>query len=288
LVGYIFISPWIIGFLAFGLFPFVASFAISFCRWDIVTAKEFVGLGNYRDIFVHDRLFWKSLATTAYYSVLHVPLSIVGGIAIALLLNRPYRFIRVFRTVYYLPAVTSGVAVALLWSWLFHADFGLINTVLRKCGLVGPAWLESQEWAIPALVIMSLWGVGGSMVIYLAGLQAIPKQLYEVADIDGASWFRKQVSITLPMLSPTIFFTLILGVIGSFQVFTQAYVMTRGGPANATLFYVLNLYFDAFEYFRMGYACALAWILFVIVLVLTLVQFKLAKRWVYYEGDLKA
>jgi multiple sugar transport system permease protein len=194
---------------------------------------------------------------------------------------------RVFRTIYYLPAVTSGVAVALLWAWLFNADFGLINSFLRKFGIIGPAWLESQEWAIPALVIMGLWGVGGSMVIYLAGLQSIPKHLYEVADIDGASGFRKLIHVTLPMLSPTIFFTLIGGIIASFQVFVPAYVMTRGGPGNATLFYVLNLYFNAFEYFRMGHACALAWILFVIILVLTLIQFKLAKRWVYYAGELR-
>jgi len=291
IAGYLFISPWIIGFLAFGLFPFVATFVISFCRWDIISDTKFVGFENYAKLLVRggieSRLFRKSLVNTIYYSALAVPLGIVGGMAIALLLNKPNRVMRLFRTIYYLPAVTSGVAVALLWAWLFHADFGLINSSLRKIGITGPAWLESQEWAIPALVIMSLWGVGGSMVIYLAGLQAIPKHLYEVADIDGASWFRKFVHVTLPMLSPTIFFTLILGIIGSFQVFVPAYVMTRGGPGNATLFYVLNLYFNAFEYFRMGYACALAWFLFLVILVLTLIQFKLAKRWVYYAGELK-
>lgn len=291
IAGYLFISPWIIGFLAFGLFPFVASFLLSFCRWDIISPTEFVGFENYVKILVRggieSRLFRRSLVNTIYYSLLAVPLGIVGGITIALLLNKTGRVMRLFRTIYYLPAVTSGVAVALLWAWLLHSDFGLINSFLRKLGITGPAWLESQEWAIPALVIMSLWGVGGSMVIYLAGLQSIPKHLYEVADIDGASRFCKLVHVTLPMLSPTIFFTLILGIIGSFQVFVPAYVMTRGGPGNATLFYVLNLYFNAFEYFRMGYACALAWILFLIILVLTLIQIKFAKRWVYYAGELK-
>jgi len=291
LAGYLFISPWIIGFLLFGLFPFLSSFLLSFCRWDIITPTQFVGLDNYARILVREgidsRLFRKSLTNTVYYSSLAVPLGMIGGISIALLLNKPQRIMRVFRTIYYLPAVTSGVAVALLWAWLFNADFGLINSFLRKFGIIGPAWLESQEWAIPALVIMGLWGVGGSMVIYLAGLQSIPKHLYEVADIDGASGFRKLIHVTLPMLSPTIFFTLIGGIIASFQVFVPAYVMTRGGPGNATLFYVLNLYFNAFEYFRMGHACALAWILFVIILVLTLIQFKLAKRWVYYAGELR-
>jgi multiple sugar transport system permease protein len=286
IAGYIAISPWILGFIIFTGGPIIASFIFSFCEYPIVQSPKYIGLENYREIF-GDELFWKSLKVTSYYALGAVPLHLIIGLLLSVLMNQKVKGINLFRTMYYTPAVVSGVAVAILWRWIFNPDFGVLNYLLRLIGIKGPAWLGDTNWVIPAFIVMSLWAVGGSMIIYLAGLQGIPTQLYEAAKIDGASVLQQFFSITIPMMSPVILFNLVMGIIGSFQIFTQAYVMTGGGPMNASLFYVLYLYRNAFLYFKMGYGSALAWILFIIVLVFTLLIFKSSPMWVYYEGELK-
>lgn len=281
---YLFISPWLIGFIIFTVGPILASLLFSFCLYDLITPPRFYGLGNYT-MLVGDKLFWNALRVTTMYSVGSVALGIVSAMAAALLLNRNIRGVALFRTVFYLPAVISGVSVALLWTWLFNPDFGILNYFLwRVLHIRGPAWIYSEQWVIPSLILMSLWGIGGGIVIYLARLQGIPTELYEAAEIDGAGGVRKLMSITLPLMTPVVFFQLIMGIIGSFQVFTQAYIMTRGGPGYSSLFYVYYLYRYAFEYYRMGYASALAWVLFIILLLLTLTVFRSSSRWVYYEA----
>jgi len=285
--GYIFLSPWILGMIFFTGGPIIASLILAFCRWDLITPPEFVGLDNFIKI-MSDPKFWKSLYNTFYYTIFAVPLGIIGSIIVALLMNQKWRSVRLLRTIYYLPSVTAGVASAIIWMWLFNPDFGLINYFLGKLGIKGPLWLASEEWSKPALIIMSLWGVGGNMIIYLAGLQGVPSQLYEAAEIDGANLFQKFTNVTLPMLTPVIFFNLIMSIVWSFQIFTQVYVMTQGqgGPADSTLVLVLYIYQKAFKFHQMGYASALSWILFIIILIATLIQFKFSK-WVYYEGELK-
>jgi len=281
--GYIYALPWFIGFTVFTAGPIIASFLLSFTSWDLIKFPKWIGFGNYKTL-IEDPLFWQGLKVTSIYALFSVPLGILGGLAIAVLMNQKIKGLSVFRTIYYLPAVVSGVAVSLLWSWIFNPDFGVLNYLLSLIGIKGPGWIYDEKWALPSLIIMSLWGVGGGMVIYLASLQGVPTELYEAAIIDGASSWKRFWAITVPMISPVIFFQLIMGIIGSFQVFTQAYIMTSGGPNNATLFYVLYLYRNAFQWFKMGYASALAWVLFIVILILTIVQFKLANRWVYYEG----
>ncbi len=282
--GYLFVAPLLVGLIVFTAGPMLASLAISFCKYDIFSAPEFIGLGNYRELF-RDPLFWQSLKVTAIYSFVSVPLGLTLGLAVAILMNQKIRGIAIFRTIYYLPAVVSGVAVALLWIWIFDPSYGLGNVVLRAFGLPPIAWLSDTRTALLSLILMSLWGVGGGMVIYLAGLQSVPQHLYEAASLDGANVMQKFRHVTIPMLTPVIFYNLIMGIIGSFQVFTQAFVMTNGGPVNSTLFYVLYLFRQAFNYFHMGYASAMAWVLFVIILVLTMLVFKSSAMWVYYEGE---
>lgn len=282
--GVLFAGPWIVGFLAFTAGPFIASLVLSFTNYKVGVGSEWIGIRNYQEMFTGDPLFWRVLYNTGYYVFFAVPLGVVGSLMIALLMNRKVRGIPVFRTMVYVPSIVSGVAVAYLWMWLLDPNIGLVNFVLREVGLPAPLWTQSETWAKPALVLVSLYGIGGStMVVFLAGLQNISETLYEAADLDGAGSLRKFWGITLPMLSPIILFNFIVGLIGSFQIFTQAYLMTRGGPANATMFYVLYLYNVAFWYGRMGYGSALAWILFMIILVFTLLQLKLSNRWVYYE-----
>ena len=237
-----------------------------------------------REMFTGDNLFWKSLYNTGYYVFFAVPLGVIGSLLIALLMNQKARGVPVFRTMVYVPSIVSGVAVAYLWMWLLDPNIGLINYLLRSAHLPAPLWIQSESWAKPALIFVSLYGIGGStMVVFLAGLQNISETLYEAADLNGAGKWGKFWNITLPMISPIVLFNFVVGMIGSFQVFTQAYVMTRGGTANATMFYVLYLYNVAFWYGRMGYGSALAWMLFVIILVFTLIQLKISNRWVYYE-----
>lgn len=307
LSGYLFISPWLIGFIIFTAFPIITSLVISFCDWTLLSGFKhikFVGLNNYVKLIgfrqeagrlvPRDPLFWQSLKVTFIYTVFAVPLTLVSAIGLAMLMNQKISGITIYRTIFYLPAVVSGVATAVLWRWVFNPEYGLMNylltllgvkKLLNLFGLELPLWLASTRWALPSFILMSVWGAGGAMVIYLAGLQGIPKELYEVAELDGAGPWKKFTNVTLPLLSPTIFFNLIMGIIGSFQVFTPAYIMTGGGPANATLFYGLYLFRQAFVYYRMGYACAMAWILFVIILFFTLLQFKYARKWVYYHGE---
>jgi len=283
LEGYLFASPWIAGFLLFTAGPMIASLALSFCKYDILTTLKWIGLENYRQLF-SAQLFWTALYNTVYWVVFGVPLRLAMALLLALLMNRKLRGTPLFRTIFYVPSVVSGVALAMLWVWLFEPSVGLINTFLRMLGIANPPlWLGSEQWSKPALIIMSLWGVGGTMVIFLAGLQDIPEQLYEAAEIDGAGAWHKFRAITIPLLTPSIFFNLIMGIINSFQVFTQAYVMTRGGPLYSTYFYVLYIYDEGFQYMHMGYASALAWILLLIILTLTLIQFYFSRRWVVYE-----
>lgn len=284
--GYLFISPWLIGFLIFVAIPIIASLYLSFTNYELFkSGTSWIGLKNYSELLFQDRLFWVSLYNTIYYTALSVPLGIGTALILALLLNRKLYGITVYRTIFYLPSVTSGVAVSLLWVWLFNPNYGLINVMLEKFGIQGPGWLSDPKWSKPALILMSLWGIGGTMVILLAGLQGVPEQLYEAAELDGANWWQKFIHVTFPMISPVMFFNLIMGVIGAFQYFTQAYIMTGGGPVDSTLFYVLYLFRQGFLLLRMGYASAMAWILFIFILILTILQFKLASHWVYYETE---
>lgn len=295
--GFLFIAPWLLGFLFFTLGPMAASLALSLTKWDLLRPTPlWVGLGNYQAL-LNDPDFYLSLKRTLYYTLVSVPVGMAGSLGVALLMNQKVPGIQVFRTIYYLPAVTSSVAMYLLWKWLLNPDIGLINQALRAHvplptlqGIAWvplmahpPEWLADPDWAIPALILMGLWYLGSGMIIYLAGLQGIPEHLYEAAELDGSNAWHRFRHVTLPMLSPTIFFNLTMSIIGSFQVFTAAFVMTGGGPAKATLFYVLLLYQQAFDYLRMGTASAMAWILFVIIVVLTLINFKVAPRWVHYE-----
>jgi ABC-type sugar transport system permease subunit len=282
--GYLFISPWLIGFVVFTAGPFLASLLLSLTSWDVVGSISWTGLSNYERIFTRDPRFSKTLGNTAYYVLFHVPGVNVLALACALLLNQKLRGIAIYRTLFYMPSVTSGVATAVLWIWIFNGQYGVVNSFLRIVGVQGPNWLFDLHWSMPALIIMSLWGMGNAMLIYLAGLQNVPQHLYEAAMVDGAGVWQRFVNVTLPLLTPTIFYNLVIGIIASFQVFTAAFVMTGGGPADSTLFYVLYLYRVAFENLRMGYAAALAWILFVIIIAFTILQFVLARRWVYYEG----
>ncbi len=283
---YLFISPWIIGFILFGAGPIIASAVLSFMNWSLLSSPTWAGLGNYRKLF-SDSLFLVTIKNTFVYAIGSVTLGIIAGFLLALLLNQKVWGMAVFRTIFYLPSVVAGIATALLWVNIFHPDFGLINYTLGQFGIQGPKWLQSPDWAMPALIAMSVWGAGGGMVIYLAGLQSIPEQLYEAAGLDGAGPLRKFWHITVPMMSPVIFFNMIVGVISSLQAFVLILVMTNGGPANATLVYGLYLYRTAFQFFEMGYASAMAWVLFIVIMLITAIQFRLASRWVYYEGGLK-
>jgi multiple sugar transport system permease protein len=287
IAGYLFILPWLIGFLVFTAGAMIYSLYLSFFKVDFLSEFTFIGLKNYTQMLFEDELWPKAMGNTAYFAFISVPLMTTVALLIAMLLNQKVIGLSIFRTIYYLPSVVQGVAVAILWIWLFHPEYGPINGVLEFFGIPGPAWLTTEEWAMPAIIIMALWGVGGSMVIFLAGLQGISQSLYDAAEIDGAGPLSCFWHITIPMMTPTIFFSLILGLIGSFQMFTQAYVMTRGGPNNATLTYVMYIYNKGFNQFYFGYASALAWVLFLIILVFTLLILKSSTVWVYYEGELK-
>lgn len=285
---YVCIAPWLIGYIVLVAGPIIASLVLSFTTWDMASAPRLVGLGNYVALFNADKLFGSSLRVTVIWVVFGVPLRLAVALAVAILLNQKIRAIGLLRTIYYLPSVVSGVAVALVWVWVLQPQYGLLNQFLLLFGIQGPIWLGSETWALPAFIIMSLWSTGATMVIFLAGLQSVPQELYEAAQIDGATTWRSFWTITLPLITPVLLFNLVIGVIQSFQVFAQAFIMTNGGPNNATLFYVLYLYRVAFEYSQMGYASAMAWILFLIILVCTLAIFRSAASWVYYEGEVKS
>jgi multiple sugar transport system permease protein len=283
---YLFIAPWVLGFLAFTAGPILASLYYSFTDYDIVSKPRFVGLHNFQELFA-DPMFLTSMANTLYFVVLVVPLSMILSFALALLLNQKVRLLPLYRTVYYIPSIVPFVASAILWMWLLQPQFGLVNGIIEWFGFRPPTWLASETWAKPALVLMLLWGSGSTMLIYLAGLQGVPQSLIEAAEIDGANVIQRFRHVTLPMMTPTLFFTLTIGIINTFQVFSIVYVMTAGmgGPKNSTLVYLLYMFRQAFVFFKMGFASAMALVLFFIILALTIIQFVLAPIWVYYEVE---
>lgn len=284
LVAYAFILPWLIGFVVFVGGPIIASFGLSFFRWKMIAPPRFYGLTHYINMFTTDELFLTSIWVTFKFVAISVPISQVLALGLALLLNQRIQFLGVWRSLFYLPAVVSGVAGSIIWVWMYHNELGIVNNGLQLLGLEGRVWLFEKPLVLGALIVKSLWNVGVPMVIYLAALQGLPQRLYEAADIDGAGELPKFFSITLPMLSPAIFFNVVMGTISGVQTFAEPYVMTGGGPDNATLFMGLHLYQSAFHFLKMGYASAMAWIMFVLIFGLTIVQFRLADRWVYYEG----
>ena len=286
--GLLFVSPYIVGFLAFSLYPLVASVYYSFCQFNAIQPPVWIGFENFDNLFFHDPVFWKSVQNTLYYTVVSVPLGLAISIGLAMLLDFPLRGMAIYRTIFFLPTIVPVVASAFLWLWVFNPESGLLNGLLRQIfGVSGPGWMADELWAKPSLILMSFWSIGGAIVIFLAGLADVPAVLHEVASLDGAGPWRRFRHVTLPMLTPTILFNLVMGLITSFQFFTQAFVMTAGtgGPADSTLFYALYLYKNAFQYFRMGYASAMAWMLFVVILSATLAVFMTSKRWVYYHGE---
>jgi multiple sugar transport system permease protein len=286
---YLMIAPWVLGFVGLTIGPMLYSLFLSFTDFDLFHAPRWVGLGNFRFLFYEPfprSLFWKSLSVTAYYTFFSVPVGILSSLILALLLNTRVQGVALYRTLFYLPSLTPGVASALLWIWIFNSRYGLANAALRALGLPELRWLTDPNTAIPSFVLMGLWGAGGNTaIIFLAGLQGVPVHLYEAAEIDGATWWDRIRAVTLPMISPTIFFNLILGIIGSFQAFSSAFLMTDGGPEYSTYFLVLYIYQEAFDKIQMGRGSAIAWILFIILLFFTLLQFWLSRRWVYYEGE---
>ena len=283
-LGYLFILPWILGFLIFILGPFLASLYLSFTTYSILKPGKWVMVANYVRAFTDDRLFWTVLGNTAYYVLGSVPLRIVLAFGLALLLNQKVRGLAVWRTLFYVPSITPLIATFILWMYLLNPKFGLINHALGLFGIDPLPWLTHPKWSKPALLIMSVWWVGGNMVIFLAGLQGIPNHLYEAAKLDGANALRQMLHITIPMITPTIFFNLVMNLINAFQVFAQSFVMTGGGPLNSTRFYMHYLYDNAFIYFKMGYASALAWVLFIIIFGMTMLVVKTSDRWVFYTG----
>ena len=285
-LAYLFIAPWVIGFTIFTAGAMLFSLYISMNDTDLLSTSEFVGLGNFAKTF-QEKLFYKSLGVTFTYTIMVVPIGTLVALAIAMLLNQKVEPIALWRTIYYLPAVVSGVAVALLWGWVLNPEFGLVNQGLRLIGIQGPRWFASEEWAIPGVVLIAVWGTGTNMLLYLAGLQAVPTELQEAAQIDGANAWQVFRNVTLPLITPTIFFNVVTNIIASFQVFTTAYVLTQGGPNNATLTMVLYLYRESFQLFHFGYASALAWMLFAIILVFTMVLLRSSSFWVHYEGGLR-
>lgn len=279
-----FISPWLIGFLWFFLYPTVSSLYYSFTEYNVLQPEKWVGLQNYGDL-LHDTAFWNALGNTVYYTVFSVPLNILVAFMIAVLMNRQMPGRALMRTLVYVPVVVPVTATAMIWMWLFNSNWGMLNNLLAVVGIDGPPWLGSPVWAKPSLIFMQTWLVGGSTLIYLAALQDVPRSLYEAAEVDGATAFRKLISITMPMVTPAFLFSLLTGLIGAFQVFTTAWIMTQGGPVKSTEFYVYYLYMNGFRFFRMGYASSMAWILFIIVLIVSLITFRTSARWVYYGGE---
>jgi multiple sugar transport system permease protein len=280
---YLCISLWLFGFVLFTGGPVLYSFIISMTNWTGLTTREWVGLENYIRLFTVDPLFWTVMKNTFVYGFFSVVAGTVLALGAALLMNQKVPGITIFRTIYYLPSVTSGVAIAIMWAWMFNPRSGLVNFLLSLVGIQGPGWFTSTQWAMPGLILVSLWGIGPGMIILLAGLQSIPAHLYEAARIDGANQWQEFRHVTLPMLSPMLFFVMVIGMIGSFQIFENVFIMTQGGPGTATRVFVYDLYQNAFVNLRMGYASAQAWILCVLIMFLTWLMFRVSKRMVYYE-----
>lgn len=283
IAGYLFIAPAIIGFLAFFMVPIGYSAVVAFMDWNMVTEMQYVGLNNFKEIF-SDELVWKSLRVTLYFTLLAVPLSNLYALSMALLLNNRVKGLSFFRTLFYIPTIVPAVAASAMWMFIFNPINGVLNSLIGLVGIPRQMWIFSAEQVIPCMAVMTAWGAGSTMVIYLAGLQGIPQHLYESIEIDGGNWWHKFKSITIPLLSPVIFYNLVMGIIGNMQAFTQGYIMTKGGPNNASMFYVLLLYNRAFQYSKMGIACAMALVLFAVIAALTAINFYVSNRWVYYEG----
>lgn len=282
--GLILATPVMLGLLVFTIGPVIASFFFSLTDWRIGNEMSMVGFDNYKTILTEDPTFTKSLYVTTYYSLFSVPVCLTIAFFIAFLLNQKVKGLSIFRTIFYLPTIVPSIASTMLWIWLFNPDFGLLNSILDSLGLPESRWIYDEGTAIPSIVLMSTWSVGNTVIIFLAGLQAVPRHLYEAVEVDGGNAWRKFYHITLPSMTPTIFFNLVMMLIGTFQAFNQAYVMTQGGPNNSTLFYVYYLFRTAFTETKIGYASALAWILFLIVMTLTFIIFQTSKKWVHYEG----
>ena len=283
--GYIFILPWLIGILCFTLGPMIFSLITSFTNYNMLK-MDFTGLANYKKMFFQDQLFWKALKNTLYYALLNIPLITAGGVIVAVILNKSIFGLRTFRTIYYLPSIMVGVGTYFLWMLLLDPANGLVNSALALIGIKGPAWLTDPNWTKPAIILMHLWGLGGQMLLYLARLQSIPQDYYEAASLDGASGFKKFTKITVPLLSPIIFYNLTIGIIGAFQIFQEGYIFSGDGtgkPAGSLLFYNLHLWNQAFKNFKTGYANAMCWFLFAVVMILTVINQKISNRWVYYE-----
>jgi len=287
LTPYLFIFPWIFGFSVFTIGPLLFSLIISFFDWPIVGEAKFIGIDNYVTMFTDDPLFWTSLLVTVKFALIFVPMNLAVALFLAMLLHQKVRGSGIFRTIFYLPSVISGVALAMIWAWVYSGEYGILNYFLSLAGIEGPNWLNDPKWSMVAMVGASLWAQGTMMLIFLAGLKNIPNDLYESASIDGANKFQQFIHITLPMLSPTILFNLITSIIGAFQQLTLALVLTGGGPLNSTYFYAMYVYENAFKYFRMGYSAANAWFMFLIILSLTMLVFKSTSVWVYYDGEAK-
>lgn len=284
---YLFIAPWIIGFVIFTLGPLIFSLIISFFDWPIVGAVKFIGADNYIKMFTQDKMFYHSMGVTLKFALFFVPLDIAIALGLAVLLNQNLKGQSIFKTIFYLPSVISGVAVSMIWLWLFDYKFGMINYILDMFNLAGPNWLGDPKWAIIAMVIASLWGQGTMVLIFLAALRDVPQEFYEAATIDGAGPWTRFTKITVPLITPSLLFNLIMTIISAFQQLSLALLMTKGGPSNSTYFYAMYVYNNAFKHFEMGYASANAWVMFVIILVLTMIVFKSSSLWVYYETETK-
>lgn len=283
--GYVFILPWLLGILGFTIGPMIFSFITSFTDYNMIK-MNFVGMDNYVHMFSKDQLFWRSFMNTLIYALMDIPLVTIGGVLVAVILNKSIFGLRTFRTIYYLPSIMVGVGTYFLWMLLLNPSNGLVNTILGVIGIKGPAWLTDPNWTKPAIVVMHLWGLGGQMLLYLARLQSIPSDYYEAASLDGAGSFQKFIKITVPLISPIIFYNLIIGIIGAFQVFQEGYVFSGDGsgkPAGSLLFYNLLVWNNAFKNFNTGYANAMCWFLFIVIMVLTVLVQKSQKKWVYYE-----
>lgn len=283
--GYLFLSPWVIGFLIFGIYPIIMSMYYSLCQYDVLRVPQFIGLRNYEELLFQDKYFWHSIWNTLFYLIVRTPLVIIGSLMLAVLVNNTLKGIKAFRTIYFVPSIISGVILSVLWMWLLNPEYGLLNLTLDFFGIQGPLWLLDPDWSKPSIILMSVWSIGGGrMLVFLAALQSIPKHLYEAIELDGGGWWNKFRHLIVPSISPVIFLWVIMEVIFALQVFVEAYVMTKGGPLNSTLFYNLYLYNKAFDDFDMGYASAMAWILFLIATIITYVQFKFSNKWVHYSG----
>jgi len=285
--GYLFLLPWLIGFLGLFAGPGLASLYLSLTNYDVIGTPDFIGANNYIKMFTNDDLFWPSLGRTFYFAGLGVPLGVLGSMFLAILLNQKLRGVTIYRTLFFMPTLVPLVASVVLWKWLLNADFGLVNQFLRDLGMDPPGWFSDRAWAVPSLIIMRLWGsIGGTqMIIFLAGLQGIPEELYDAASIDGANGWQRIRHVTIPLLTPTIFFNTVLGIIGALQTFAAAFVATEGGPGYATWFFSLHIWKQAFDYFNMGYGAALAWFFALIIILMTIFQMRLSKRWVFYYGE---